>query len=72
MKRVTGRLRRSRQPNIAKKLLPGIRTVGVFVNEDPNNIIELLEEGILDVAQLHGDETEEDIQYLAGGVPQAG
>ena len=33
-----------------KKLLPGIRTVGVFVNEDPKNIIELLEEGILDVA----------------------
>ena len=29
-----------------KKLLPGIRTVGVFVNEDPKNIIELLEEGI--------------------------
>ena len=26
-----------------KKLLPGIRTVGVFVNEDPKNIIELLE-----------------------------
>ena len=47
-----------------KKLLPGIRTVGVFVNEDPKNIIELLEEDILDVAQLHGDETEEDIQYL--------
>ena len=47
-----------------KKLLPGIRAVGVFVNEDPKNIIELLEEGILDVAQLHGDETEEDIQYL--------
>ena len=47
-----------------KKLLPGIRTVGVFVNEDPKTIIELLEEGILDVAQLHGDETEEDIQYL--------
>ena len=46
------------------KLSPGIRTVGVFVNEDPKTIIELLEEGILDVAQLHGDETEEDIQYL--------
>ena len=45
-------------------LAPSIRTVGVFVNEDPKNIIELLEEGILDVAQLHGDETEEDIQYL--------
>ena len=38
--------------------------LGVFVNEDPKNIIELLEEDILDVAQLHGDETEEDIQYL--------
>ena len=47
-----------------KKLSPGIRTVGVFVNEDPKTIIELLEEGILDVAHLHGDETEEDIQYL--------
>lgn len=45
-------------------LNPSIRTVGVFVNEDPKTIIELLEEGILDVAQLHGDETEEDIQYL--------
>ena len=43
-----------------KKLLPGIQTVGVFVNEDPKNIIELLEEGILDVAQLHGDETEDE------------
>ena len=63
-KRAIVRSQRSRQPNIAKKLLPGIRTVGVFVNEDPKNIIELLEEGILDVAQLHGDETEEDIQYL--------
>lgn len=47
-----------------KTLLPSIRTVGVFVNEDPKTIIDLLEEGILDAAQLHGDETEEDIQYL--------
>ena len=47
-----------------KALLPSIRTVGVFVNEDPKTIIDLLEEGILDGVQLHGDETEEDIQYL--------
>ena len=53
-KRAIVRSQRSRQPNITKKLLPGIRAVGVFVNEDPKNIIELLEEGILDVAQLHG------------------
>ena len=47
-----------------KELDPSIQTVGVFVDEDPETIIELLEEGILDVAQLHGSETEEDIQYL--------
>ena len=47
-----------------KELDPSIQTVGVFVDEDPETIIELLEEGILDVAQLHGNETEEDIQYL--------
>lgn len=47
-----------------KQLDPKIRVVGVFVDEDPQNIIELLEEGILDATQLHGSETEEDIQYL--------
>ena len=47
-----------------KNLDPKIRTVGVFVDEDPKTIIELLEEGTLDAAQLHGSETEEDIQYL--------
>ena len=47
-----------------KNLDPKIRTVGVFVDEDPKNIIEMLEEGILDAAQLHGSETEEDIQYI--------
>ena len=47
-----------------KKLSPGIRTVGVFVNEDPKTIIELLEEGILDVAQLHGDETDSPLRVL--------
>ena len=47
-----------------RMLHPEIRTVGVFVDEDPKVIIELLEEGVLDVAQLHGSETEEDIQYI--------
>lgn len=47
-----------------KMLSPGIRTVGVFVNAPPEEIISLLEEGTIDMAQLHGDETEEDIQYI--------
>ena len=47
-----------------QQLNPEIRAVGVFVDEDPRNIIEMLEEGILDAAQLHGSETEEDIQYI--------
>ena len=54
-----------KQAAILKKLLePGIETVGVFVDAPCEEIISLLEDGIIDVAQLHGDETEEDIQYI--------
>jgi phosphoribosylanthranilate isomerase len=42
----------------------GISTVGVFVNEPVKNVVYMLENGIIDIAQLHGDETEEDIQYI--------
>ena len=45
-------------------LNPEIQTVGVFVDAPPEEIISLLEEGVIDMAQLHGAETEEDIQYL--------
>lgn len=48
-----------------KKLLsPQIMAVGVFVDEALDRIAACLEEGIIDMAQLHGRETEEDIQYL--------
>ncbi len=43
---------------------PGIRTVGVFVDAPLTDIIRMLEDGVIDMAQLHGNETEEDIQYL--------
>lgn len=43
-------------------LLPGIRPVGVFVDEKPETVAALLEEGIVDMAQLHGHEDE---AYLA-------
>ena len=37
-------------------LSPGIRTVGVFVDEDPATVAALLGGGIIDLAQLHGGE----------------
>ena len=41
-----------------------IRAVGVFVNEAPEKIIELLKSGCIDIAQLHGDETENAIRKI--------
>lgn len=46
------------------KLSRDIQAVGVFVDEPLENIINLLERQVIDIAQLHGDETEEDIQYI--------
>lgn len=44
-------------------LAPGILTVGVFANEDPRTVTALLEAGVIDAAQLHGDE---DTDYIRG------
>lgn len=41
-----------------------IKAVGVFVDEDKDVILDLLQEEIIDIAQLHGTETEEDVLYL--------
>ena len=49
---------------LKKLLAPGIMAVGVFVREDPQVIAGLLEEGMIDMAQLHGGESEEDIRKL--------
>ncbi len=48
-----------------KSLLdPEIPAVGVFVNEAPERIAELLKKGIIDMTQLHGDEDENYIAEL--------
>jgi phosphoribosylanthranilate isomerase len=47
---------------LREKLNPEIRAVGVFVDEDPETVAALLEDGIIDMAQLHGHEDED---YLA-------
>lgn len=57
-------------PETAKQLrqllAPGIQAVGVFVNENPENIGALLNGGVIDLAQLHGDEDEDYIRRLRG------
>lgn len=54
-----------RQALEMKTLLnPEIRAVGVFVNESPDRICELLDRKVIDLAQLHGKETEEEIRYI--------
>ena len=45
-------------------LSPKIKAVGVFVNEKPEIIIDLVKSGVIDVIQLHGDETQKDICKL--------
>ena len=49
---------------LRKALHPDIAAVGVFVNEPAERIVEFLEEGIIDMAQLPGQESEEDIVYI--------
>ena len=41
-----------------------IKAVGVFVDESIENVAELLENGVIDLAQLHGSETEDYIHKL--------
>ena len=45
-------------------LSPQIHAVGVFVNEHPQDVAKLLQNGIIDIAQLHGDEDEDYITQL--------
>lgn len=45
-------------------LSPKIIAVGVFVNEKPEIILDLVKSGVIDVIQLHGDETQKDICKL--------
>ena len=47
---------------LRQRLRPGIRAVGVFVDEDESAAARLLAEGVIDIAQLHGNE---DGAYIA-------
>ena len=56
----------TRQQAAQLKLLlsPAIQAVGVFVDAPLEEMAGLLADGIIDLAQLHGEESEEDIRYL--------
>lgn len=45
-------------------LAPGILAAGVFVNEPVEAVAELLDHGVIDVAQLHGSEDDDYIARL--------
>lgn len=49
---------------LKKRLLPEIQAVGVFVNEHPQEVAKRLENGMIDIVQLHGDEDEAYIKQL--------
>ena len=53
------------QAKMLKEMLdPAVKAVGVFVNEPLENVADLLNEGIVDMAQLHGAEDEAYIRRL--------
>lgn len=54
----------SRAKELREFLDPQIQAVGVFVNEKPEVVASLLNENIIDLAQLHGNEGEEYLAHL--------
>lgn len=54
---------------ITRRLPPEILTVGVFRDELPRTVVEVVNRTGLNAAQLHGNETIEDCGYVAVRVP---
>ena len=49
---------------LREKLDPRIIPVGVFVDESPDTVADLLSSGLIDIAQLHGAEDESYMEAL--------
>ena len=54
---------------IARRLPPEVITVGVFRDEAPERVVEIVNHQGLRAAQLSGHETAEQVQYVAERVP---
>lgn len=59
-----------RAGDIAKRLPTSILTVGVFRNEAPKRVVEVVNRYGLGMAQLHGSESPEDVAWIAERVPR--
>ncbi len=62
---------REEMKRLRERLLPEIPAVGVFVNVPVEEVASYIEEGLIQIAQLHGAETEEDIRKLRMLAPEA-
>jgi phosphoribosylanthranilate isomerase len=51
---------------VANTLPDGVLRVGVFVDEEPEEVLRVVREVGLDYAQLHGDESPETVTFLRG------
>ena len=60
----------ARAGDIAKRLPPEVLTVGVFRGEAPKRVVEIINRHGIGAAQLHGNESVEDTQYVAERVPR--
>ncbi len=60
----------ARAGDIAKRLPPDILTVGVFRDESPKRVVEIVNRNSLGAAQLHGNESTEDTAYVRERVPR--
>src|SRR5437763_11951552 len=59
----------TRVRDIVRRLPPEVLTVGVFRNELPERVVEVVNTAGLRAAQLHGHETPEQAQYVRERVP---
>jgi phosphoribosylanthranilate isomerase len=55
--------------SIVKRLPPEVLTVGVFRNETPKRVVEIVNRAGLKAAQMHGQESREDCGYVSVRVP---
>ena len=55
---------RQHAAELKKHLAPGIRAVGVFVDEPPENVAKIVKRGVIDLVQLHGGEDETYLRRL--------
>lgn len=56
-----------RASTLRDKLDKRVKTVGVFVDEDPEKILDIARKGIIDIIQLHGSENDGYINAVKSG-----